>query len=178
MAQIRTRTGDDARTVILRTATSLLREEGMEGVTVSRVAAEVGVTKAAVHYHFGGRENLRRAVYAPILAELETLLRDSGGRSATVAAFIDLIARNKEIVEICARHAASEDGSEDGIDVELQDVRERLIEGLAPVEQDSVLARLRVTMFFGACAAVVSAPSFGPDRLPEVAPTLRRILDA
>lgn len=68
-ARRRRRSVDDARREILDTAEELLAERGPEAVRVQTVARAVGVTDAAVHYHFGSREGL-----------LEALLRDVGRR--------------------------------------------------------------------------------------------------
>ena len=65
----RRRSVDDARREILDAAERLLDERGPEAVRVQAVARAVGLTDAAVHYHFGSREGL-----------LEALLRDVGRR--------------------------------------------------------------------------------------------------
>lgn len=63
------RTVDASRKAILETAERHLLADGPEGVKVQRIARELGMTDAAVHYHFGSREGL-----------LESLLRFSGRR--------------------------------------------------------------------------------------------------
>ena len=68
-ARRRRRSVDDARREILDAAERLLAERGPEAVRVQAVARAVGLTDAAVHYHFGSREGL-----------LEALLRDVGRR--------------------------------------------------------------------------------------------------
>jgi TetR/AcrR family transcriptional regulator, repressor for neighboring sulfatase len=68
-ARRRRRSVDDARREILDAAERLLAERGPEAVRVQTVARAVGLTDAAVHYHFGNREGL-----------LEALLHDVGRR--------------------------------------------------------------------------------------------------
>lgn len=63
------RTVEASRQTILETAERYLIEEGPQGVKVQKVARELGLTDAAIHYHFGNREGL-----------LEALLRFSGRR--------------------------------------------------------------------------------------------------
>ncbi len=63
------RSPEDARAEILAAAERLLISRGPEAVRVQTVAREVGITDAAVHYHFGSRETL-----------LEALLRHAGRR--------------------------------------------------------------------------------------------------
>lgn len=71
---------------ILDVAERLFAEDGIDRVSVRRVQAEAGVNVAAVHYHFGTREALVRAVLrrrveplnAARLAALDAVLDASG----------------------------------------------------------------------------------------------------
>jgi TetR/AcrR family transcriptional regulator, repressor for neighboring sulfatase len=60
---------DESRRLILAAAEELLVERGPAAVTVTAVAGRVGLTDAAVNYHFGTRDGL-----------LEALLRHGGRR--------------------------------------------------------------------------------------------------
>jgi AcrR family transcriptional regulator len=60
---------EEARRAILEAAEKRLREGGPEAVRVQHVAADLGITDAAVHHHFGSRDGL-----------LEALLRFAGRR--------------------------------------------------------------------------------------------------
>lgn len=63
------RTVEASREAILEAAERRLAEEGPNGVKVQRIAADLNLTDAAIHYHFGNRKGL-----------LEALLRFSGRR--------------------------------------------------------------------------------------------------
>src|SRR5688572_765466 len=63
------RTVEASRQAILETAERYLAAEGPNGVKVQKIATDLGMTDAAVHYHFKNREGL-----------LEALLRFSGRR--------------------------------------------------------------------------------------------------
>jgi AcrR family transcriptional regulator len=56
------RSPEEAKLAILEAAERRLIEEGPDGVRVQRIAADLGMTDAAVHYHFGSREALVRAL--------------------------------------------------------------------------------------------------------------------
>jgi AcrR family transcriptional regulator len=56
------RTVDEARRLILEAAERRLAAGGPDAVRVQAVAADVGITDAAVHYHFGNRQGLLDAV--------------------------------------------------------------------------------------------------------------------
>jgi AcrR family transcriptional regulator len=63
MAQVRRRRpAAEARRVILEAAEKRLAEGGPDAVRVQLVAADVGITDAAVHHHFGSREGLLAAL--------------------------------------------------------------------------------------------------------------------
>lgn len=63
------RSAEVAREEILQAAEQRLVLEGLSGVKVQRIAQDLGLTDAAIHYHFASRERL-----------LEALLRRSGRR--------------------------------------------------------------------------------------------------
>lgn len=63
------RTVEASRQAILESAERYLIAEGPHGVKVQTIARDLGLTDAAVHYHFGNREGL-----------LDALLRFSGRR--------------------------------------------------------------------------------------------------
>jgi AcrR family transcriptional regulator len=54
----------DTKQQILDAAEALFAEHGVEAVPLRRIIAEAGVNQAAIHYHFGSRETLVRAVFA------------------------------------------------------------------------------------------------------------------
>ena len=81
----RRRSAPEARQAILRAAEKRLVEGGPEAVRVQLVAADVGVTDAAVHHHFGSREGLLEALLRfsgrRLRDEVEEILARRGGRS-------------------------------------------------------------------------------------------------
>lgn len=62
MATRQRRTPQAAKFAILVAAERRLHDEGPEGVRIQRIAADLGITDAAVHYHFGTREALMDAL--------------------------------------------------------------------------------------------------------------------
>ena len=62
MATRQRRTPQAAKFAILDAAERRLHDEGPEGVRIQRIAADLGITDAAVHYHFGTREALMDAL--------------------------------------------------------------------------------------------------------------------
>src|SRR5438270_7972277 len=62
----------DTRTAILDAAERLYAERGLDGVSLRQITEAAGQrNNAAVHYHFGGRDGLVRALFETRWAELE-----------------------------------------------------------------------------------------------------------
>jgi AcrR family transcriptional regulator len=62
MAGSSRRSAEDSKAAILEVAERYLAKGGPAAVRVQRIAADLGLTDAAVHYHFGNRENLLAAL--------------------------------------------------------------------------------------------------------------------
>lgn len=58
----------DTKERILAAAERLFVARGLAGTSLRSITAAAGVNVAAVHYHFGGRERLARAVFARCVA--------------------------------------------------------------------------------------------------------------
>jgi AcrR family transcriptional regulator len=61
---------------LLDTARRLFLEHGYAGTSLQMIADELGVSKAALYYHFKTKDDLVAALIAPALAELERVLDD------------------------------------------------------------------------------------------------------
>ena len=84
----RRRTAPEARRVILEAAEKRLAEGGPEAVRVALVAADVGITDAAVHHHFGSREGLLAALLRHCARKLRSEVAASLAADATGTAGI------------------------------------------------------------------------------------------
>ena len=88
--------GDDAGTAsqILDVAERLVQVRGFNGFSYANIAAELHITKAALHYHFAGKADLGEALitrYASRFAEALARADASGlGPSGKLAAYADL----------------------------------------------------------------------------------------
>jgi AcrR family transcriptional regulator len=63
----------EARGKILIAAEGLFAERGFEATTVRDIAAVVGVNLAMIHYYFGNKEGLYRAIFEEKLAEIQRI---------------------------------------------------------------------------------------------------------
>jgi TetR/AcrR family transcriptional regulator, transcriptional repressor for nem operon len=105
---------DDAGTAarILDVAERLVQVRGFNGFSYADVAAELGVTKAALHYHFAGKADLGEALisrYASrFIDALAAVDAEAGTASARLAAYTDLylqVLRNRKMC-LCGMLAA------------------------------------------------------------------------
>ncbi len=76
---------------VLDTAERLVQTRGFNAVSYADIAAEVGITKAALHYHFHGKAELGAALVnrytARFTAALEAIDRDLTATPAKIAAY-------------------------------------------------------------------------------------------
>lgn len=97
----------DTRTRLLSTALELFSEYGVEGTSLQMIADALGVTKAAVYYHFRTKSEITEAVTEPALAELDGILDEAErirGRGARVDhvldGLVDLVVRHRALVAL------------------------------------------------------------------------------
>jgi AcrR family transcriptional regulator len=72
----RIRRGDETRRVVLRRAVDLASVEGLDGVTIGRLAQDLSISKSGLFAHFGSKEELQlatiraaRAIFARAVVE-------------------------------------------------------------------------------------------------------------
>src|SRR2546429_2510720 len=76
----------DTATRILDVAERLAQVRGFNGFSYADIAAELGITKAALHYHFAGKADLGEALIGRYAARFgEALAGIDAGTSAAAA---------------------------------------------------------------------------------------------
>jgi TetR/AcrR family transcriptional regulator, transcriptional repressor for nem operon len=92
MAPRRQRGDGETAARILDIAERLVQSRGYNGFSYADVAAELGVTKASLHYHFPGKAELGEALIARYAARFADALEQIDRRSADPAAKLDAYA--------------------------------------------------------------------------------------
>jgi AcrR family transcriptional regulator len=64
----------DSRAAILEAAKRLFMQDGFRGISMRQIAEAVGVTKAALYYHFQDKEELFVAIVEQYLVEMAALI--------------------------------------------------------------------------------------------------------
>jgi AcrR family transcriptional regulator len=107
MADARTRGAEGTRTRLLAMALKLFTEHGVEGTSLQMIADALGVTKAAVYYHFKAKDEITEAVAEPALRELKTIVEEAARhrrRGAQIdhvlSGFVDLVVRHRALVAL------------------------------------------------------------------------------
>src|SRR5580698_5388269 len=93
----------DTATQILDVAERLVQVRGFNGFSYADVAAELKITKAALHYHFAGKAELGEALvaryaarFAEALARVETRTADPAGRlDAYADLYLDVLREHR-----------------------------------------------------------------------------------
>lgn len=90
----RPRPDEGTRARILDVAERLVQTRGFNGFSYADVAAELGITRAALHYHFAGKAELREALIERYAARFAEALAAIDAREAEpreqLAAYLDL----------------------------------------------------------------------------------------
>lgn len=90
--------GTDTREQLLDAAAALFAEHGISATTVAKIAAQVGVTSAMIHYYFKTRDQLLDAVVQERIMEFITFVwdpvaNDEDDPTALITGLIRRIAR-------------------------------------------------------------------------------------
>lgn len=71
------------RALILDAAKAVFAEDGLDGASMRRIAAESGYTPAAIYFYFAGKEDIYAAILTDVLDELgESLKQASAGATS------------------------------------------------------------------------------------------------
>ncbi len=93
----------DLRATLLREATALLRSEGIEGLSLRKLAERAGVSRTAPYHHFADKNALLCALAAEGFAELEALIAEAaagGELRAFVRRYLSFASDNPELYEL------------------------------------------------------------------------------
>lgn len=96
----------DTRDRILQVALDLFIDQGYEKTSLREIAEKVGVTKAALYYHFSSKEEILRTLLEPASAALRALadlLKERPSRedwAAGLAALVEWILPQRRLYEL------------------------------------------------------------------------------
>ncbi|GAA0251149.1 TetR/AcrR family transcriptional regulator [Cryptosporangium japonicum] len=92
---------------VIESALAQFAEFGVEGTSLQMIADAMGVTKAAVYYHFKTKDEIVLAVVAPALGQLREILdhaevqRTQAARTRTfLTGFVHLVVGHRELLTL------------------------------------------------------------------------------
>jgi AcrR family transcriptional regulator len=96
--------GTDTRMRILAVALELFATQGYAGTSIRDIAEPMGMTKAALYYHFASKEEILDAVTAPIRDEMHELTLWAAstpppGAGALLRAMVDMLSRHAALIQ-------------------------------------------------------------------------------
>jgi len=151
---------------ILQVALELFNERGYEGTSMRHIAERLGVTTAALYYHFRSKDDILISLVRPILERTDRLL--SGSRSAVsstdarralLGAYMDLLLDCRDLYRFLGRDVGALNRQAIGTRV---DEQERKLRVLLVGSQARAKAHIRATAALGALQRTVISS------LPEV----------
>jgi AcrR family transcriptional regulator len=117
---------------IVDTAQRLFAEHGYEGASLGDIAAEMGLTKAAVYYHFPSKADILRAVLRPTFLAVSDLLdvaetkRSRAERMRVIVnGLVDMLVAQREALSVMAANPAAD--PDRGNEAEFDAMRRRAI---------------------------------------------------
>lgn len=176
---------ENTRTRLLATALRLFSEHGVEGTSLQMIAGELGVTKAAIYYHFRTKDEITEAVTEPLVRELAVITEEAAAQRRRGAqidyllrGFVDLVAQYRVLVSVFS----SDPGVVRAIEKTLHeagDFKQRMLDVLAGPEP-SVADRVNANVVLAGIALAGGSPELADvddDALREqLLATARRML--
>lgn len=156
--------GQDTRSQIMSVARELFVAQGFAATTTRELAERLGLTKAALYYHFHTKDDLLSALAAPLVRQMRALLTDTplspttAARRAVLSTYIDIAAADLDLVRVLtqdpsvARRPAS---------AEHAALHERMLQLLSGHENPDTTERARARASLGAIRAALFEA--GPD---------------
>jgi len=150
-----TRTRTDTRARIQQIAVELFTEHGYEGTSLREIAERLGVTKAALYYHFKSKEDIIQSLVEDYQRQMDSLVdlarsepRTAETRREILARYVDIVAERDQVFRMLHQNQAVLNTMASAVRT-LKTGPRRLVDQL--VEPDAPLReRARMMMVLGA----------------------------
>jgi AcrR family transcriptional regulator len=173
----------DTRARIQQVALELFAEQGYERTSLREIAEGLGVTKAALYYHFKSKEDIVRSFTEDYFARLDAVIawgREQPPGAETARELIDrcitVVLESGEVFRFLERNQATIHGTEDGKHRFTQ-FRPRLsalmeiITGSDKSPRSRIRAAAAIFAVSASCMFFMDAPEAGLDAVLPVPPT-------
>jgi AcrR family transcriptional regulator len=143
----------DTKGEIAKTALRLFCQCGFEGTSMRDLAGELGVTPAAIYYHFKEKSDILVQLVAPLVEDFDELVTDPpdgtgpAGVRVRLAALVRLLLRHRQVVQLIVSDVSAR--SHPAVQAAMVDFNGGMAELLTGGEPD-VRQRLRAAAALGA----------------------------
>ncbi|MCF2531587.1 TetR/AcrR family transcriptional regulator [Yinghuangia soli] len=165
---------EDTYDKVLSAAVELFGEHGFAGTSLQAIADRVGVTKAALYYHFRTKDELLDALLRPALNDLDRVLDTAERRKGQAVrqrvlfeGYVDFLLRYRTLAVILDRDVSV--GTHRAIRPRLESITERVRSVLDDTERP-IEQRVASTVAMGGIYSAVAVFTHLPDD------ELRRVL--
>lgn len=93
----------DTKREILAAAAVLFADKGYEATSLREIAEPLGITKAALYYHFRSKDELAIALTEPLIEDLEQLVADTADTAALLSGYVRVLLAHHQVVGIISR---------------------------------------------------------------------------
>jgi AcrR family transcriptional regulator len=133
----------DTRSRVQEVALELFAEQGYEKTSLREIAERLGVTKAALYYHFKSKEDIVHSLTDDYFAEIDDLLewakeqpRSDQTRRAMLERYVGIVMAGSEVFRFMEQNRASIQAMETGKDrfARFRDRLDTLVDLLAGAE--------------------------------------------
>ncbi|MEB3366743.1 TetR/AcrR family transcriptional regulator [Saccharopolyspora mangrovi] len=101
----------DTRSEIREIAAELFARRGYDKTSLREVAEQLGITKAALYYHFPSKSDLMRGIVQPFVDDIELLLTEREAEPLNAGRFLadyfEIVLRHRKIFELIVRDAGA-----------------------------------------------------------------------
>jgi AcrR family transcriptional regulator len=139
---------------ILKIALDLFNEQGFEGTSMREVAERLGVTTAALYYHFPSKDHMLISLVRPILERTDALIASSrsaansvDARRALLSSYLDLLLDCRDLYRFLGRDVGAL--NRQGIGTRMEE-QERKLRTLLVGPQAKAKAHIRAMAAIGA----------------------------
>ena len=99
MTEARESAGPGTRDRIRRVALELFAEHGYDGTSLRQIAERLGITKAALYYHFQSKDDIVTSVLTDMYAGVDELTTWASGQPQTVETRHEVLRRYAGLIE-------------------------------------------------------------------------------
>src|SRR3954471_12175134 len=104
-------TAADTRAEIRAVAAELFAQQGFEQTSLRQIAERLGITKAALYYHFPSKDELLAELARPMIEDLEAYVAQAHGAGPDDAPellrrYLELCHRNRKLLQGVLREPA------------------------------------------------------------------------